>query len=108
MPSIEPVGLERRENMKIRNIKRLQRIITGTLAAVMLTGTMIIDTHAAELKPDTKFESYEYNDLDEFIEANNESDELNTMVLTVVSDKELSDTYGAVKYLTHIFIVSII
>ena len=97
MPSIEPVGLERRENMKIRNIKRLQRIITGTLAAVMLTGTMIVDTHAAELKPDTKFESYEYNDLDEFIEANNESDELNTMVLTVVSDKELSDTYGAVK-----------
>lgn len=96
MPSIEPVGLERRENMKIRNIKRLQRIITGTLATVMLTGTMIVDTHAAELKPDTKFESYEYNDLDEFIEANNESDELNTMVLTVVSDKELSDTYGAV------------
>lgn len=84
---------------RINNLKRLKRMTACMLVFLTLGSTMAIDTNAEELLSISEIEtlSYETDNTEEFTEAVNEISALDTMVLTVISDKTLTDYYGAEK-----------
>ena len=86
---------------RFNNLKRLKRMTACMLAFLILGSTMAIDTNAEELLSisETETLSYETDNTEEFTEAVNEISALNTMVLTVISDKTLTDYYGAEKFI---------
>lgn len=69
------------------------------LACLTLESTMAIDTNAEELLSisETETLSYETDNTEEFTEAVNKTSSTDTMALTVISDKTLTDYYGAEK-----------